>query len=286
MIVNAFIVFLAFCVWKTLALVNTEEGGLALAQLSRTKPEASSQDGTVRLSRVDKPEDLTFEAPSLPHAQGGLGEAEVDMLRSLTLSDTVLLASIDGRFHAVNRTTGRTIWSMEDDSDTSPSQSLLHSLVRTDHNLSPSIPPDSDNQELCIIEPQSGDIFVLSSSPSEGMSSPHVPLLAGHLQVLDWLTFIPLDGSNSPEPLRRLPYSVPQLVEHSPFSFDDPNRVFVGKKETSIIEVDLDEGIVKSVMGGTNSWHHDGEEDEASDDLPKSRNRRIVQVGRTGASPC
>jgi hypothetical protein len=159
-----------------LAHVHQEEDGLALAQLSRTNPGASSRDGAVRLSRVDKPEDLTVEAPPLSHAQGGLGEAEVDMLRSLTLSDTVLLASIDGRFHAVNRTTGRTIWSMEDDSDASPSQSLLHSLVRTDHNLSPNIPPGWDNQELYIIEPQSGDIFVLSSSPSEGMSSPHARL--------------------------------------------------------------------------------------------------------------
>lgn len=190
MIGNVLIVFLAFCVFNSLARVHQEEDGLALAQLSSTKPGASSQDGTVRLSRVDKPEDLTFEAPPLPHAQGGLGEAEVDMLRSLTLSDTVLLASIDGRFHAVNRTTGRTLWSMEDDSDASPSQSLLHNLVRTDHNLSPSLPPDSDNQELYIIEPQSGDIFVLSSSPSEGESSPYVPLLAGRrVQVVDRLTF-------------------------------------------------------------------------------------------------
>jgi serine/threonine-protein kinase/endoribonuclease IRE1 len=98
------------------------------------------------------------------------------------------------------------------------------------------------------------------------------------------LIFTP-DDSESAEPLRRLPYSVAQLVEHSPFSFDDPNRVFVGKKETNIIEVDLDQGTVKSVMGGTSSWHNDGEDDEADDDLPKSRNRRIVQIGRTGASP-
>jgi hypothetical protein len=73
---------------------------------------------------------------------------------------------------------------------------------------------------------------------------------------------------------------VPQLVEHSPFSLDDPDRVFVGKKETSIIEIDLEEGIIKSVMGGTNNWlHEDGDE---SDDDWSSRNRRIVQIGRTG----
>lgn len=112
------------------------------------------------------------------------------------------------------------------------------------------------------------------------------------------MAHILLDGSDSEEPLRRLPYSVPQLVEHSPFSFDDPNRVFVGKKETSIIEVDLDEGTVKSVMSGTNSWHNDessvksvvsstnsqynDNDEEADDDQPRRRHRRIVQIGRTG----
>ena len=170
------IVFLVFFVWKSLALAKRDDDGLALAQRSRSKPASSLQDGPVRLSRVDKPENVAFEAPPLPHAKGGLGDAEADILNSLTLSDTVLLASIDGRFHAVNRTTGRAIWSMEDDSDASPSQNLLHNLVRTDHNPTPDSPLDPDNQELYIIEPQSGDIFVLSSSPSEGMS----PFLAGH----------------------------------------------------------------------------------------------------------
>jgi hypothetical protein len=167
MIGISLIVFLAFCVWRTFALVQTEDDGLALAQLSRSKPDASSQDGNLRLSRAGEPEDLIFEDPPRPRTPGGLGDSEFD---DLMLSDTVLLASIDGRFHAVSRTTGRAIWSMEDDTDTSPSQHLLHNLVRTDHNLSPTLPLDSDYQELYIIEPQSGDIFVLSS---EGMSSSH-----------------------------------------------------------------------------------------------------------------
>jgi len=89
-----------------------------------------------------------------------------------------------------------------------------------------------------------------------------------------------LDENGAPEPLRRLPYSVAQLVEHSPFSFDDPDRVFVGKKETSIIEIDLDEGIMKSVMGGTNSWLH--ENGDESDEDWSSRSSHIVQIGRTG----
>jgi hypothetical protein len=86
---------------------------------------------------------------------------------------------------------------------------------------------------------------------------------------------------DSQEPLRRLPYSVPQLVEHSPFSFDDPNRVFVGKKETSIIEIDLDRGVLKSILGGTDTWLGEDRED-ATDDWVRSRNGRTIQIGRTG----
>lgn len=73
---------------------------------------------------------------------------------------------------------------------------------------------------------------------------------------------------------------MPQLVEHSPFSFDDPNRVFVGKKETSIIEVDLDQGVVRSVLGGTNHWILENDEEE--DDDWSRKGRRTVQIGRTG----
>ncbi|KIM27925.1 hypothetical protein M408DRAFT_329839 [Serendipita vermifera MAFF 305830] len=245
MIQTSLIAFLLLCIWRSLVLAQQhDDEGLALAQLSRGRSGPSGQDGSIRISRVERPEDLTFEAPSLT-------EADLDVLGNLELSDTVLLASIDGRFHAVNRTTGSAIWSMEDDSNSNPSQTLLHNLVRTDHNPSSDTPIDSDDQELYVIEPQSGDIFILSP-----------------------------DGSDSQEPLRRLPYSVPQLVEHSPFVIDEPNRVFVGMKETSIIEVDLDQGIIKSVMSGTKSWHNDGEIND-DDGYQRRSDRRIVQIGRT-----
>jgi hypothetical protein len=79
------------------------------------------------------------------------------------------------------------------------------------------------------------------------------------------------------------------LVEHSPFSFDDPNRVFVGTKETSIIELDLDEGVVDSIMSGGRTWIKDENEDtDSQEDVETSRKKnknkrgRSVQIGRTG----
>ncbi|PVF98660.1 hypothetical protein CPB86DRAFT_732570 [Serendipita vermifera] len=248
MIGLSFVLFLIFYAWRVLAIIERQVEGLALAQLSRTKSSRSLQEGVARISPINKPEDLTFDAPPLAHSQGGFGDGDIDILGGLRLEDTVLLASVDGRFHAVNRTDGRTIWSMEDDLESKPSQHLLHNLIRTDHRKDV---PEIEDQELYIIEPQSGDIFSIPAT------------------------------SDSQEPLRRLPYSVPQLVEHSPFSFDDPNRVFVGKKETSIIEIDLDKGTMKSIIGGTDTWLVSEGPEDSGDDWVRVQKRRIIQIGRT-----
>ncbi|KAJ7788073.1 hypothetical protein B0H14DRAFT_3892649 [Mycena olivaceomarginata] len=103
------------------------------------------------------------------------------------LLDIVLLASVDGKFHALNRTTGHTLWSMSSFSSSSSTTvsppSSLAPLVRTPH-----IDQDLDLtdgyldacQEMYIIEPQSGDIYV-AATPSS--------------------------------PLRRFPYSIPRALE-------------------------------------------------------------------------
>ena len=67
------------------------------------------------------------------------------------------------------------------------------------------------------IEPQSGDIYVMPSPDS---------------------------------PLQRLPLSMAQLVELSPYSIsgEDSMKVFVGKKETSLLLVELETGRIKATL--------------------------------------
>jgi hypothetical protein len=170
MIGFSIILFLLFCAWESLGAAQRQADGLALAQLSRGKSKRPLQEGVVRASPINKPEDLTFEHPPSSRPHSGLGDGDVDLLHDLRLLDTVLLASVDGRFHAVNRSTGRSIWSMEDDGEAGPSQSLLYNLVRTDHHLPSVATSESENQELYIIEPQSGDIFVLASGSAQGQT--------------------------------------------------------------------------------------------------------------------
>lgn len=134
----------------------------------------------------------------------------------IRLLDIVLLASVDGRFHAVNRTSGHKLWSMSSAGGDVPSN--LSPLVRTKHvEVDPDITDDdSAHQELYVIEPQSGDVYVMATPTS---------------------------------PLQPLSFSMAQLVELSPLKFarEDDERAFVGKKETSLLSIELETGRVKAI---------------------------------------
>ncbi|CCM06570.1 uncharacterized protein FIBRA_08847 [Fibroporia radiculosa] len=141
----------------------------------------------------------------------------------LSLLDIVLVASVDGKLHALNRTSGDTIWSMAASEGTVPA--TLGPLVRTQH---PDIDrdlfdDDSVHQAVYVVEPQSGDIYVMSSPDS---------------------------------PLHRLPFSMPQLVDMSPFSFSggEENRLFIGKKESSLLLIELETGRVKAILDSECPW--------------------------------
>jgi serine/threonine-protein kinase/endoribonuclease IRE1 len=141
-------------------------------------------------------------------------------------------------------------------STTVSSPSSLAPLVCTRHiDQDPDLTDDLDDdldacQEMYIIEPQSGDIYVMATPSS---------------------------------PLQRFSYSVPELVDMSPFSFAaaDDHRVFIGQKTTSEVVVELETGEVRFGGPDTCPWgpfpdlgERDGRE------LPPKR--REVVVGRTG----
>ncbi|KAL0564880.1 bifunctional endoribonuclease/protein kinase ire1 [Marasmius crinis-equi] len=165
--------------------------------------------------------------------------ADADPLGDSELVDIVLVASVDGKFHALNRTSGILLWSMAADDGYSTSKSNFSAfapLVRTQH---PQPQPLNNNdegskmsdvrvtmsQEFYIVEPQSGDIYVASTAS---------PL----------------------SPLQRFPHSMPELVDMAPFSFKDSDyhRVFVGRKESKLISVELETGRIREVIGDECPW--------------------------------
>lgn len=184
-----------------------------------------------------------------------------NQLDSLELLDIVLVASVDGKLHALSRSTGRPLWSMTAGS-AGLSPAAFAPLVRTTHVA---VDPDWDGdegdgsgQEQYIIEPQSGDIYVLASP-------------GGALQ--------------------RLAFSMAQFVDMSPFSFSDEEdkRVFVGKKETSLLAIELETGKVKATINSECPWEADVvssateiDLDELEDaTIPPKSSPTTIFIGRT-----
>nr|VWO95301.1 Pectinesterase (EC [Ganoderma boninense] len=179
----------------------------------------------------------------------------------LELLDIVLVASVDGKLHALNRTSGVSLWSMASSGAAAPA--AFGPLVRTEHpEVDPDLTDDGDaSQEIYIIEPQTGDIYVMSSPDS---------------------------------PLQRLPFSMAQLVDMSPFSFsgDEDRRVFVGSKETSLLLIELETGKIKATVDPKCPWTPFEDLTETSQDVdldeldgskpPKEEVQRTeVYIGRT-----
>ncbi|KAF9011861.1 hypothetical protein BDQ17DRAFT_1405458 [Cyathus striatus] len=182
---------------------------------------------------------------------------EPDLTADLELLDIVLIASIDGKFHALNRTSGQTLWSMPSLPLSTPGP-----LVRTDH-IDHNPEEDDTHHEMYIIEPQSGDIYVLASPNS---------------------------------PLQRFPVSMRELVDNSPYTFkgEDHDRVFVGRKQTTLLVVELETGKVKATLSPEcpydpfEDFRDDEDETEDEVDLdelegskPPVSKRTEVFIGRT-----
>ena len=182
-----------------------------------------------------------------------------DISKDYDLLDTVLVASIDGKFHALNRTSGQTLWSMSSFATTTSvsAPSSLAPLVRTAHvQHDPEV--DDEETETYIIEPQSGDIYVLQS-PSA--------------------------------PLQRFPFSMAQLVDISPFTSvgERDTTVFVGRKETSLLVIELETGRIKATLNAECPFvpeeYEDipAEVDEFEGMKPPVSAPTEVYIGRTGA---
>ncbi|SNX85150.1 related to IRE1 - protein kinase [Melanopsichium pennsylvanicum] len=172
-------------------------------------------------------------------------------ISDLVLANTVVLTTVEGGLYALNRDTGKLLWSLSPHSS-HESDSLLRPLVTALYGkhqksfadiaqagrsfaspLSQSSPL-LETGGIYIVEPSSaGDIYVLSSADTKPRSSSSTTGEPGSVQ------------------LHKLPLTLPQLVELSPFSFaGDDTRVFVGQKQTTLVELNIQTGELGAVFGG------------------------------------
>ncbi|ORY32252.1 hypothetical protein BCR39DRAFT_523577 [Naematelia encephala] len=158
----------------------------------------------------------------------------------------VVIATIDGALHAVDRDGGKVRWTLKEGVEP-----LVGGGVR-----------GKGNDEEYIVEPLSGSLYVFEEEEREG---------------------------ETPK-IRKLPLSVEQLIELSPFTFPhSPSRIFTGSKHTSLLTIDLRTGqqlhCYSSLAGNMSNPETDCtcESEQISDDMEgRARsNRDVLFVGRT-----
>lgn len=220
-----------------------------------------------------------------------LGDAEdseaSSTLNNLVLGEVLIVSSIEGGIYGIDRVSGATRWShpavasqrtnatdhssKQDNEQSSPFEPLIAQSYgpnrRSYSDLAANMPlidatsiaSHSDDhtsgqdaldalQELgmYIVEPNSGQLYILNSNPSSASGETR---------------------------LSKLPLTLPQLVELSPFSFPgDASRVFVGHKTTSLVELDVRTGKIGAVFGGKDAGLWCSQE-EAADNLDQDTDK-------------
>jgi serine/threonine-protein kinase/endoribonuclease IRE1 len=174
--------------------------------------------------------------------------------QSFQLSPLLLVSTLDGQLHALDRQTGTWNWTLNDPNHHAHNlfdhTGLIHSpCLSSDQSLS-----DQDH-ELYTIEPHNdGDLYVFIKS------------------------------STGPSRLEKLPLSVSQLVNLSPFTFPgDSSKMFIGKKESHLIAIDLTTGIVlNSLNSNPEQVSFKGKEKSTSQD--QSDPRHLFSSSATSSS--
>ncbi|WWD15818.1 hypothetical protein CI109_100242 [Kwoniella shandongensis] len=147
-----------------------------------------------------QPQSSSSKRFGTPHQPLATPEVEHDVL------PFVIISTIDGALHAVDRDGGKVRWTLKDGVEP-----LVGGGVR-----------GKGMDEEYIVEPLSGSLYVFDNEEDEEAERPK--------------------EGQTPK-IRKLPLSVEQLIELSPFTFPhSPSRIFTGSKHTSLLTIDLRTG--------------------------------------------
>lgn len=137
---------------------------------------------------------------------------------TLELLDIVLVSTVDGRLHAVERSTGRLIWTQSNLILNDTERTLVSSRSRFISNASDLV---HQTEPMYIVEPNDGSLYVYLPDGSDA--------------VAGWGEF---DGR-----LQKLPLTMEELIDLSPFTFPhEASHIFMGSKSSSLLAIDLQTG--------------------------------------------
>lgn len=213
----------------------------------------------------DRIKHLTFNAPPAPPASDcyhcpNLGTDEGDerssasqpdhqQLDYLALSPVFLAVTVDGHVHGLQRTTGQWLWTLHDDGGVGGGRSsggTDSSILDTPTPLSAPLVSSRSRK---------------SQPTTQGKASNDTSL--GAPDVIDEEVYVIEPAgqgaiylyTRSDGVLEKLPLTMQELVNMEAFTFPtDDSRVFVGKKESKLVGVDLRTGRLVGVFGNADGW--------------------------------
>ncbi|WFD29116.1 non-specific serine/threonine protein kinase [Malassezia sp. CBS 17886] len=160
----------------------------------------------------------------------------------LEASHIVLATTIDGGLYGIDRATGDIRWQLHPRSNaTSPlAATLLQPLASSAYGAR-----RRTLEQLTEEAVASGDAAVLQALQGAGIYIVE-PSSGGDLYVLR----VEEDAHADARPhLQKLPFSLPELVSLSPFSFrSDGSRIFVAEKQTRLVELNVFTGRIRAVF--------------------------------------
>ncbi|KDN52510.1 hypothetical protein K437DRAFT_254094 [Tilletiaria anomala UBC 951] len=228
--------FPTLCVICLLTFAVSQTYGQHGVDGSNDEPQALPRPGLAASRDADPSHGLI---PSLTISNAG----------DLKLLDIAMVTCTDGSLHGVERDTGNKVWSITSQasqiqSDFGPSirssygpRKLSFAEMMGEARIFDPAKGASEDSGLYVLEPTgNGDIYILVATGRDTHDADAAPHVEGPRRGLK---------------LRKLPLNVPQLITLSPFSFPgDDSRVFIGKKESRLVEVNARTGEIGAIYGG------------------------------------
>lgn len=233
-----------------------------------------------------------FNAPPTPsHAPDSPPSAE-PTLEDLTLSPLVLAVTVDGHVHALKRETGQWVWTLHDDGGLplggSSSRGDRQRRLKAGEAVGGPLVKGVSRRKMAQQAQAANGTGLVLADEDELEDEMYViePFSGGDIYLHT------RDGAGAAEgELQKLPLSMQQLVSQSPFSFPAPSsRIFIGKKDTKFVGVDLRTGRLVGVFGADAGWcewdeQRDGRvlRDHDDDDEISRRPEDLLYMARTGS---
>lgn len=213
-----------------------------------------------------------------------------DPIKNLELSPLALIITVDGKINAVKRDTGQWVWTVHDDGGTKniASEDLLK-RARAGEGIGGNLIKGSGRRQTS----SRTSTLELDQTALEELNEREEEIYIIEPKDGGEIYLYTRSGSGTSSTLQKLPLSMTQLVSLSPFTFSaDSSKMFIGRKETKLVGIDLKSGRLVGVFGSEDGWcdwdqKKEGRirtEEECEDDIQRTP-ENLLYIARTGRFP-